>query len=107
MATHSPTRSLRMDAPEFQCEGLEAVRQQACDRALERRVMMYLTLRGIEGLDSIRLSVVQGNILLRGTICTLSAKRRLCECCRHVAGVLNVCDTSLVVAGDSKPRKPR
>lgn len=107
MATHSPTRSLRMDASEFQFERLEVARQQACDRALERRVMSYLTSRGIEGLDSIRLSVVQGNLLLRGTIYTVSAKQQLCECCRHVAGVLNVCDRLLVVAGDSKPRKPR
>lgn len=77
--------------------------QNISDENLERRVRNYLSLRHIDGLESIRFTVVNGNVLLRGAVSTPSTKWRICEGCRHVAGVLNVIDRLIVTPGLQAP----
>ncbi len=73
------------------------------DQNLERRVRNYLLLRHIDGLESIRFTVVNGNVLLRGVVSSPTTKWRICEGCRHVAGVLNVIDRLIVAPGLQAP----
>ena len=91
-----------------------AQRRERFDHELRRRVFNYLSLRGIPGLESIKLTVTNGNVRLDGTTPSRTAKWRCSECCRHVAGVFNVFDRLVVVPpdldvepGDQRPRKPR
>jgi hypothetical protein len=92
----------------------EAPHREWLDHELHRWVFNYLSLRGIPGLESIQLTVTNGNVRLDGTTPSRSAKWRCSECCRYVAGVFNVFDRLVVVPpdldvepSDQRPRKPR
>lgn len=77
--------------------------RRSSDQDLERRVRNYLLLRHIDGLESLRFTVVNGNVLLRGVVSSPTTKWRICEGCRHVAGVLNVIDRLIVAPGLQAP----
>lgn len=86
-----------LQGSELRYECPDAAWQRKHDGGIERRVLAYLSFRGIEGLDLLTLRVISGNVVLDGIVPSLSEKRRLCECCRHVAGVLNVIDRIVVL----------
>ncbi|HUY88023.1 MAG TPA: BON domain-containing protein [Pirellulales bacterium] len=94
MVTDDRSRS-RM--PKLQRERPDVARQNDIDRKIEQRVLRYLSFRGIVGLELVTLYVSKRNVVLGGIISSFSAKRRLCECCRSVAGVLNVSDRLVVL----------
>jgi len=75
-------------------QGDEFVRD---DRDLQRRIVNYLVMRNVPGAKSIHALAVGGNVVLDGTVPSLSARHRCLQCCRHVAGVLNVIDRLDVV----------
>lgn len=79
----------------FECP--DVARQRSHDRNIQRRVTDYLSFRGIEGLQLVRINVNRGNVVLSGIVSSLSAKRRLCECCRSVAGVVGLNENLVVV----------
>jgi osmotically-inducible protein OsmY len=54
-------------------------------------------MRSVPGVRSIRATAAGGNVLLDGWVPSFSAKHRCLQCCRHVAGVLNVIDRLIVV----------
>ena len=58
-----------------------AQRRERFDHELRRRVFNYLSLRGIPGLESIKLTVTNGNVRLDGTTPSRTAKWRCSECC--------------------------
>lgn len=106
--THSKSRggeSMAVDAQiavkrlELRHEGADIARQRQCDGDIERRVLGYLSFRGIEGLEFLTISVSRGNVALSGIVSSSCAKRRLYECCRSVAGVLNVSDRHVALRG--------
>jgi len=59
---------------------------------LEQRIANYLHIRQISGVDALRIEFACGTAVVRGPVTSETVKRRICECCRHVAGVLNVVD---------------
>jgi osmotically-inducible protein OsmY len=67
------------------------------DGELRRRVFDYLRRRGIRGSDTVRLTVGNGSVLLEGNVTSSFVKRRCVDCCRHVAGVINVIDRLVVL----------
>ena len=81
------------------CEDSTGPAQHPSDKHLQRRVLNYLALRNIDGLECIRFTIMNGNVLLRGMVASASIKWRICEGCRHVAGVLNVIDRLIVTPG--------
>lgn len=84
----------------YQCPSV--VQQRGLDRIIKRRVRDYLSFRGIEGLELVAVNVRNRNVTLSGVISSFPAKRRLYECCRSVAGVLNVNDRLVVIPGCSR-----
>jgi osmotically-inducible protein OsmY len=65
------------------------------DRDLERQIVNYLAMRNVPEAMSIR--AAGGNVRLIGMVPSSSAWHRCLQCCRHVAGVLNVIDRLVVV----------
>lgn len=65
------------------------------DRNLERRVLNCLRLR-IQNLGTIEVEAQDGTVILSGVAPSQSMKWRCGECCRCVAGVLNVVDRLVV-----------
>ena len=84
---------------------------------LQRRVVNFLSGRGIFESHSLDVEAEYGTVVIRGTLPTPHAKRLCLECCRHVAGVTKVIDevevespseaSSTDLAGDVRRRVPR
>ena len=60
-----------------------------CD--LKRRIMVFLSQRGVSSLQRLDIDVRGGTVTLQGTVCSFY-ERQLCLCCKHVAGVLKLVD---------------
>ena len=60
--------------------------------ALAQRTTLCLHTRGICGAEQIVVRVVGCTVILCGQVPSLEAKRVCLECCRHVAGVIQVVD---------------
>ena len=86
----------------FRYEYPSVVQRRGIDRNIKRRVLEYLSFRGIEGLELVMVDVSNRNVSLSGVISSFLAKRRMYECCRSVAGVLNVNDRLIVMPGCSR-----
>lgn len=84
----------------YECPSV--VKRRGFDRNIKRRVLDYLSFRGIERLEHVTVNVSNRNVTLSGVISSFPAKRRLYECCRSVAGVLNVNDWLIVMPGCSR-----
>ncbi|HVC96009.1 MAG TPA: BON domain-containing protein [Pirellulales bacterium] len=82
-------------------------RQGRHDEELRRRVVNDLVQRGIPELESVRLTVSQGTVLLWGDVGSPTAKWRCYQCCQYVAGVIHVIDRLVVVGAGSKGFSPR
>ena len=63
---------------------------------LQRRIVNYL-LQRVPALDQIRVEVYHGTAVLSGTVSSQSIRWRCLDCCRHVAGVVNVIDRLVVL----------
>ena len=70
----------------------------AADRDLERRVMNYLTGRHVPALRRLEVQAAGGTVTLRGTVGSFYEKQLSQQCCRRVAGVLNLIDAVDVVS---------
>jgi len=64
---------------------------QAEDTELERRIVNFLHLR-LPDLSTVKVETHHGTAILHGTVPSSSVQCRCLDCCRHVAGVLNVID---------------
>ncbi len=51
---------------------------------------------GVPGRKSVRLDVRVGAVVIRGPLSSSRAKWLCIECCRHVAGVINLVDEDVV-----------
>jgi len=63
---------------------------------LRNRIVNYLYQR-IPNLDELDVEVHQATVILSGRVPSHSDQWRCVDCCRHVAGVLNVIDRLVVV----------
>ena len=61
----------------------------SCD--LKRRIMIFLSQRGVSSVRRLNIEVSGGTVTLQGTVCSFY-ERQLCHCCKHVAGVLKLVD---------------
>jgi osmotically-inducible protein OsmY len=51
----------------------------------------------MRNVGTIQVEIHNGTAILRGTVPSQSAKWRCVDCCRHVAGILNVIDHLVVL----------
>ena len=58
---------------------------------LKRRIMIFLSQRGVSSLQRLDIEVSGGTVTLQGTVSSFY-ERQLCLCCQHVAGVLKLVD---------------
>ena len=70
------------------------------DLKLQRRIVSYLHLR-LPDIGSLEVEAQHGTATLRGDVSSMSIYWRCLDCCRRVAGVLNVVD-QLVVLHDEE-----
>lgn len=73
----------------------------SCD--LKRRIMIFLSQRGVSSPQRLNIEVSGGTVTLHGTVGSFS-ERQLCHCCKHVAGVLHLVDELKVELPSSTPR---
>jgi osmotically-inducible protein OsmY len=57
-----------------------------------RRILRYLRKRFIPGAESIWVETRRGTTVVQGRVASEAVRRRVCDCCRNVAGVVNVID---------------
>jgi hypothetical protein len=69
------------------------------DLNLKRRILLYLDRR-LPSLDALEVEAHHGTAVLHGTVRSTSIRWRCLDCCRHVAGVLNVIDRLVVEPAD-------
>jgi osmotically-inducible protein OsmY len=62
------------------------------DRDLERRVVNYLAGRHVPGLRHLSVQARAGTVTLRGRVQTFYEKQLCQDCCRRVAGVVQLVD---------------
>ncbi|NUQ64331.1 MAG: BON domain-containing protein [Pirellulales bacterium] len=67
------------------------------DRDLERRVANYLVGRQVPSLRQIEVEADRGTVTLRGSVYSFHQKQLCLNCCRRVAGVLELIDEVEVV----------
>ncbi len=58
---------------------------------LKRRIMLFLSQRGVSSVRRLDIEVRGGTVTLHGTVRSFY-ERQLCLCCKHVAGVLELVD---------------
>lgn len=66
------------------------------DRDLEGRILNYLYLR-LPHVTEVEVEAQNGTVIVRGIVSSRSIQWQCRECCRHVAGVLNVIDRIVVM----------
>lgn len=77
------------------CQELDFTTRQ--DRDLERRVCNYLLGRKMPALRQIEVMADNGTVTLRGQVSTYFQKQLCLNCCRRVAGVIELIDQVAVV----------
>jgi len=68
-----------------------AANRSGNDVDLERRIVNYLHQR-LPALHEFEVETSSGRVVLRGTVPSTSIRERCVDCCRSVAGVLDVID---------------
>jgi hypothetical protein len=71
------------------------INRPTSDLELERRILIYLRRR-VGYLSDLEIEAQDGRVMLRGTVPYPSVQRRCIDCCRSVAGVLDVIDRLVV-----------
>lgn len=79
--------------------------QSTKNRDLESRIMNCLRLHSPQA-EQIEVVVQDDSVILRGVVLSESIKWQCHECCRHVAGVLNVIDELVVSLSRSNRHAP-
>jgi osmotically-inducible protein OsmY len=72
-------------------EAPEGMKLTGTDLELQRRIVNYLSQR-LPNITTIKVEIHDGTVILRGRVPSQSIQWRCLDCCRHVAGVLNVID---------------
>lgn len=72
-------------------EAPEDMKLTSTDLDLQCRIVNYLNQR-LPNVTTIKVEIHDGTVILRGTVPSHSIQWRCLDCCRHVAGVLNVID---------------
>ena len=70
------------------------------DESLEHRISNFLFGQHVPDQDCVELDVHGGTVVLRGRLPSRSAKWLCIECCRRVAGVINIVDEIQVGSPD-------
>jgi osmotically-inducible protein OsmY len=78
---------------------------QTQDRTLWRRVRSTLLQQGLA--QGVTLTVHEGQVILRGVVPDQRIRRQLLDCCRHIAGVLNVIDKMTLASARSSVSRPQ
>jgi osmotically-inducible protein OsmY len=60
------------------------------DRDLERRVLGFLSTRHVPGLRNLQVQAHKGVVTVSGRVLTFYEKQLCNECCRRVAGVMQL-----------------
>ena len=60
------------------------------DRELERRVVAFLSTRHVPGLRNLQVQATNGVVTVSGRVLTFYEKQLCNECCRRVAGVMQL-----------------
>lgn len=72
----------------------ESMDDSSCSSSsqLKRRIINFLSQRGVQSTHRLSITVEKGTVILCGTV-TSFYERQLClTCCQHVAGVLRLVD---------------
>jgi BON domain-containing protein len=72
-------------------DSMEDMKLKRTDFELKRRIVNYLSQR-LPNVTTVNVETHDGTAILRGTVPSRSIQTRCVDCCRHVAGVLNVID---------------
>jgi osmotically-inducible protein OsmY len=62
------------------------------DHALAHRTRLFLHRRGICGAEQVVVKAERGTVIVCGPVASREARWQCLECCRHVAGVMQVID---------------
>ena len=76
-------------------------REMDSDRDLERRVMSFLAARHVPGLRYLAVQATGGVVTVSGQVLTFYEKQLCNQCCRRVAGVLELINAVNVAATPS------
>jgi osmotically-inducible protein OsmY len=66
---------------------------ETADRDLERRVRNFLHDRHVPGLRHLAIQATGGTVTVRGRVQSFYEKQLYQECCRRVAGVIELIDS--------------
>lgn len=66
------------------------------DEDLEHRLVNFLHARHVPGSGEIGLDAHGGTVIVHGPLISAHAKWLCIECCRHVAGVINLVDETVI-----------
>jgi len=69
------------------------------DRDLERRVLGFLSTRHVPGLRNLQVEAHNGVVTVSGRVLTFYEKQLCNECCRRVAGVMQLVNSVNVADG--------
>ena len=58
---------------------------------LRRRIIIFLSQKGVSSAGRLSIAVNEGTVTLRGTVASFY-ERQMCLCCKHVPGVRKVID---------------
>jgi osmotically-inducible protein OsmY len=67
------------------------------DRDLERRVTSFLAARHVPGLRSLAVNATGGVVTVSGQVLTFYEKQLCNQCCRRVAGVMELINAVSVI----------
>ena len=68
------------------------------DRDLERRVTSFLAARHVPGLRSLAVKATGGVVTVSGQVLTFYEKQLCNQCCRRVAGVMELINAVSVIS---------
>jgi osmotically-inducible protein OsmY len=72
-------------------------RESDADRDLERRVMSFLAARHVPGLRYLAVQATNGVVTVSGQVLTFYEKQLCNQCCRRVAGVMELINAVNVI----------
>jgi osmotically-inducible protein OsmY len=77
------------------------------DQDLRRRVVNFLLAHQIPALRRVQVQASGGSVILYGTVRSFYQKQLCLNCCRRVAGVIEVMDCLDVVSATANPLQSR
>jgi hypothetical protein len=80
--------------------------EQTDSQDLCRRIIGFLTKRGVQSIERLQLTSDGGVLTVGGSLPSDSDQRLCLECCRRTAGVVRVVDQTHVYSVRRKRRRP-